>query len=68
VSYDGGYNFTNITSPETIIDYLRFYVFGNDSNKRPYVVAVIRGHVGNRPTTQSSFSIQTVMSQRTLNI
>lgn len=64
-------NMKAITSPETIIDHLRFYSFGSESvtdTNQPYVVAVIRGYVGNKPTTQSVFSIQTLMSRRTLDI
>lgn len=69
VSDDGG-SFMAITSPETVIEYLRFYVSGSspfDANQ-PYVLAVIKGYSGNKPTTQSKFSIQTLMSQRTLDI
>lgn len=60
-----------ITSPETVVQYLQFYVFGatdNPSLQQPYVVAVIKGYVGNKPTIQSAFSIETVMSQRKLDI
>ena len=70
-SDDGGVNFTDITAPEAKIEYLRFYVFGADPNpdtKQPYVVVVIKGYVGNKPTTQTVFSIETLMSQRTLDI
>jgi type II secretory pathway pseudopilin PulG len=72
-SEDGGLSYTNITSSDTVIEYLRFYVFGTnasgspDSNQ-PYVLAVIKGHVGSRATTQTAFSIETLMSQRTLDI
>ena len=68
-SSDGGSNYTDITSPETSIDYLRFYVFNSQSsdNKQPYVVAVIKGHSGNKITAQSSFSIETTISQRVLD-
>jgi type II secretory pathway pseudopilin PulG len=68
-SDDGG-AYVSITSPETVVEYLKFYVFGNpdfDTNQ-PYVVAVIKGYVGNRPTNQSTFSIETLMSQRTLDL
>jgi len=69
-SDNGGSSYTNITSPETVVQYLRFYVFGSSisDTKEPYVVAVIKGYVGNKPTNQSVFSIETVMSQRTLDI
>lgn len=69
-SENGGSNYTNITAPETKIEYLRFYVFGStiSDNNQPYIVAVIKGRVGNKSTTQTIFSIGTLMSQRTLDI
>ena len=73
-SDDGGVNYKAITSSETVVEYLRFYVFGNTADspslRQPYVIAVIKGYVGNtnKPTRQSMFSIETLMSQRTLDI
>jgi len=69
-SDNGGTSYKAITSPEMVVQYLRFYVFGtsiNDTNQ-PYVIAVIQGYVGNKPTRQSKFSIETIMSQRKLDI
>jgi prepilin-type N-terminal cleavage/methylation domain-containing protein len=69
-SEDGGSNYTGITSSDTVIQYLKFYVFGtnvSDTNQ-PYVVVVIKGYVGSKPTTQTVFSIETLMSQRTLDL
>jgi len=70
ISNDSGGTYTNITSSETVIQYLKFYVFGSDSSdaEQPYVVAVIKGYVGKNPTTQTTFFIETTMSQRTLDI
>lgn len=61
---------TEITSPETRIEYVRFYVMGSTlgDSLQPKVLAVIKGYVGNKPTSQSIFSIQTSMSQRKLDI
>ena len=58
-----------ITSSDTVIQRLRFYVFGTDTSdtNQPYVIAVIKGYVGNKPTIQSIFSIETLMSQRKLD-
>jgi type II secretory pathway pseudopilin PulG len=69
-SENGGVTYTNITAPEVKIEHLRFYVLGSDSSdvKQPYVVAVISGYVGSDATTKSTFSIQTLMSQRALDI
>lgn len=63
-------DYEDITSPETVIEHLKFYVFGtnkNDSNQ-PYVVVVIKGYSGNKSTNQSIFSIQTMISQRALDV
>lgn len=70
-SEDGGMSYVNITSPETIIQHLQFYVFGAQSSLdevQPYVIAVIKGYVDSKPTTSSVFTVQTVMSQRKLDI
>lgn len=71
-SSDGGLTYTNITSADTRIQEMRFFVFGTDSGsintEQPVVLVVIRGYVGDRPTAQSSFNIQTLMSQRKLDI
>lgn len=58
-----------ITSPDTFIQNLNFYVLGvgtsgDERYKQPYVIAVIKGYVGPRPSLQSSFFIETMMSQR----
>lgn len=55
-----------ITSPDAVIQHAKFYVLGSatgDSNQ-PYVLVIIQGYVGNKPTAQSNFTIQTMMSQR----
>jgi len=69
-SEDGGSNYTDITAPETKIQCLKFYVFGTDTSdtSQPYVIAVIKGYVGDKPSTQTAFSIETLMSQRTLDL
>ncbi|MFH0804356.1 MAG: type II secretion system protein [Candidatus Zambryskibacteria bacterium] len=68
MSYDGG-PYSSITAPETNVQLLRFRVFNTDlyDNNQPYVIAVIKGYVGNKPTSQTSFSIETLMSQRKLD-
>jgi prepilin-type N-terminal cleavage/methylation domain-containing protein len=62
-------NMAPITSSDMVVEYLRFYVFNTSTSdqKQPYVIAVIKGYVGNKPTIQSKFSIQTVMSQRIID-
>jgi len=67
---DGGTSFKDITSSDTVIQYLKFYVFNSSSSVagQPYIVVVIKGYVGTKPTTQSTFSIETVISQRTLDL
>lgn len=62
-------NLETITSTDTVIQNLKFYVLGVGTSgaeryKQPYVIAVIKGYVGPRPSLQSSFFIETMMSQR----
>ena len=66
-SDDGGSNYTAITAPETKIEYLNFFVFGAGISEQPYMIVVIKGYSGNKSTTQSKFSIETLMSQRNLD-
>lgn len=70
-SSNGGTGYSTITATNVVIQNLDFYVFGatdNPSIVQPYVIAVIKGYVGSKPTQQSVFSIQTVMSQRILDL
>lgn len=69
-SDNGGSTYSDITSPETKIEYLMFYVFGTtlSDNNQPYVIMVIKGYSGNKLTAQSSFSVETLVSQRILDI
>jgi hypothetical protein len=65
----GTNNLKAVTSSDTTIQDLKFYVLGVGNSgaeryKQPYVIAVIRGYVGPRPSAQSSFFIETMMSQR----
>ncbi len=61
-----------ITSPEMTISRLTFYVanssaFGVDY-AQPRVLMVLSGTVGSKTSTQSTFNLQTMMSQRKLDI
>jgi prepilin-type N-terminal cleavage/methylation domain-containing protein len=63
-----------ITSPEISINSVKFRVFGSAtyasdaSNLQPQVIMTVQGTVGSRVKTQSSFYIQTTVSQRKLDI
>lgn len=69
-SSNGGVNYTALTPPEVVVTAMTFYVLGasNSDQSQPYVVIVIKGYVGNRPTTQTVFSLQTFVSQRELDL
>lgn len=61
----------NITSPDTKIEHLRFYVDGANefpNTKQPYIVVVIKGYVGEKANTKTEFSIETMMSQRKIDL
>lgn len=70
VSEDGGANYRWLTGSNVIIDRLRFYTFGTDKtdNVQPYVLAVIRGRVANDPQSSATFDIQTIMTQRRIDL
>ena len=67
-SIDRGTTYIGVTAPEIIIQDLRFYVFGTGTNGlQPRVLVLIRGYVGPKPTSQSTFILQTTVSQRVLD-
>lgn len=68
-SINYGSTYIGLTSPDIIIQDLKFYVFGasiGDTNQ-PRVFMIVRGYAGTKPTTQSRFVIQTSVSQRVLD-
>jgi len=73
-STTGGNSYTPITSDEVTIQSAKFYVFnttpgsGGDVNQ-PYILVIIRGFAGgSKPSSQSSFDVQTIISQRELDL
>ncbi len=67
-SVDGGSSFLQITSDDVNIEILKFYAVGiNDDTKQPLVLMVLKGTamVGGK---ESQFNIQTLISQRLLNL
>lgn len=68
-SIDHGATFIGVTSPEVTVQDLKFYVFGAASGDlfQPRVLMIVRGYAGSKQTTQSSFILQTVISQRALD-
>ncbi len=74
-------SYTSITAPEVKITGMYFLVFNtaplvvdiSDGTtlgdiKQPYVVLLITGYAGKKQNTESSFTIQTTVSQRTLDV
>lgn len=62
-----------ITAPEVVIDDATFYVLGAgisgaDATLQPKVIMKIKGHAGNTGKGRSDFTLQTMVSQRTLDI
>lgn len=72
-STNSGVSFVGLTSREIHIDELKFYVFDStpfalgDSNQ-PRVLMFVRGYAGNKPDSRSNFILQTLISQRSLDI
>ncbi len=69
-SEDGGNNYKPLTSSKVIITRVQFYIFGTSKtdNIQPYVLVIIRGRVVSDATSSSVFDIQTVMSQREIDL
>ncbi len=68
-------NFIPITAPEITVDTLHFYVSGaeegekdKDKQEQPRVLLVIKGSMKGKSKVVSRFDIQTLISQRSLDI
>jgi prepilin-type N-terminal cleavage/methylation domain-containing protein len=69
-SQDGGSTYLGVTAPEINVQAVNFYVLGagggSSSGSQPRVIILIRGFAGVKQTTQSTFSLETTVSQRIL--
>ena len=64
-SINSGQDFKDVTAPSINIDHLKFYVFDNDApDEVPHIVITIGGVAGTKDNIQSSFNIQTMVTQR----
>jgi len=69
-SVDGGATFVAVTAPEISIQNFIFYVTGatkTNPEYQPRLVIIIKGQVGAKASSQTSFNIQTEVSQRLLD-
>jgi prepilin-type N-terminal cleavage/methylation domain-containing protein len=69
-SIDGGGTYIAVTAPEIVIDDLTFYTFGADitDTLQPKVIMKIKSHAGTTDKGRSDFTLETLVSQRALNI
>lgn len=69
-SQNGGVSFEAITAPEMTVGQLQFFVDGAASagGQQPRVLIVIGGVMQGKGQTSSSFNIETLVSQRLLDI
>lgn len=65
-----GAGWKDVTSPDIIIDELRFYVTGSQRNDNltPTVTVYLKGAVGDEINTRSEFVIQTTITQQLVDI
>jgi len=68
-SVNGG-GYIGVTSPEILVEMLEFYVIGSTAGDslQPRVFMRTRGYAGTKPSIQSRFFIQTVLSGRILDV
>lgn len=64
----GGY--VRVTAPEVVIDNLTYYVLGAGTGNtlQPKVLVLIKSHVGETGRGRSDFTLETLVSQRALDI
>ena len=71
-STDGGTTYIGVSAPEVSIQSLSFYVVGSGiapaNFSQPKILIKIRGTAGLKPKTTTDFTIQTLVSQRLLDI
>lgn len=71
-SIDHGATYIPLTSQEIVIQDLKYYVFDSapppGNNNQPRVLVYVRGYAGTRPNSQSTFIIQTLVSERALDL
>ena len=71
-STDGGITYIGVSAPEVSIQSLAFYVLGAGiapaNFSQPKILIKIRGTAGLKPKTKTDFTIQTLVSQRFLDI
>jgi len=69
-SSDGGASFVSITAPEVAIEDLTFYVVGatRSDSLQPRVVVKVRGRAGISGRAETSFNLQSTISQRVLDL
>jgi prepilin-type N-terminal cleavage/methylation domain-containing protein len=69
-SIDGGNTYTAVTAPEIKINSLSFYVVGSNpppDTLQPKVLIKISGTAGNKTNTVTSFTLETMASQRLID-
>lgn len=69
-SKDGGATFVEITSPEITLTTFNFFVTGSPTTDslQPRVVIIARGTAGSEQRTQTSFEMQTMITQRIFDV
>jgi prepilin-type N-terminal cleavage/methylation domain-containing protein len=69
-SENGGGSFIAITAPEVTINEMKFYVTGTTAGdtEQPRIVMTISGSAGIKDATETSFNLQTTISQRLTDI
>ncbi len=63
-SQDGGATFASITSPELVVTSLKFYSRGAEGSVQPQVSMIVGGYVVIQGTEQSTFNLETSVTQR----
>lgn len=66
----GGAAYKPVTASSVNIQYVRFYTFNTTpgDTRQPYVILVLKGYTGSNVPSQSYFDLETLISQRQLDI
>lgn len=71
-SIDNGTTYYGVTSADISITNIKFYVFGSDSYtngdmRQPRVILAVSGSVGGKASSKSTFTLETMVSQRAVD-
>jgi prepilin-type N-terminal cleavage/methylation domain-containing protein len=62
-------SYVPVTGSDVSLQYVRFYVYGSEASKSQSLVAIVmKGNSGTKPSTQTNFDLETIVSKKQLDL